>query len=143
MAAASPDAAAGADQGRQRLPRCARHRELGALTMARKSTTKEQSHIGLQRLQLIGCIAHGLAPEVRASSGLASALLALYGAKLEEAERDAERRGNSCSDDGGAAYRLQCCHVQDLRGLVAILVTLSATLVTANGRAARMAEMTR
>jgi hypothetical protein len=99
--------------------------------MARKSTTKEQSHIGLQRLQLIGCIAHGLAPEVRASSGLASALLALYGAKLEEAERDAERRGNSCSDDGGAAYRLQCCHVQDLRGLVAILVTLSATLVTA------------
>jgi uncharacterized protein YukE len=111
--------------------------------MAKKPTGQARSLIGTESLQLLAHIAHGMAPQVRASSGLATALHSLYAAKLEEAEADTERLGKRCGDDAGAAYTRQCHHTQELRGVVAILETLDDTLENAARRASRMEELTR
>ncbi len=111
--------------------------------MAKNTSTKAAPRIGAESLQIVARIAHELSPQVRAGSGIATALHALYAAKLEEAEADYERLGKSCSDDGGRAYGGQGGVVQDLRGLVAILATLDRTLAPATRRTDRIAELTR
>jgi hypothetical protein len=110
--------------------------------MAKGIATKATPALGVESQGLVAHIAHGLSPEVRASSGLATALHALYAAKLEDAEDETERLGKSCSEDVGAAYARQVYRTQELRGLVAILATLEKTLTTATGRADRIAELT-
>jgi len=111
--------------------------------MAKKPTAQARSLIGTESLQLLAHIAHGIGPQVRASSGLATALHSLYAAKLEEAEADTERLAKSCGDNGGRVYAHHCHRTQELRGLVAILDTLDETLGKAASRAARMEELTR
>ncbi len=110
--------------------------------MGKKLTTTAQPMIGAESLQILANIAHDLAPQVRASSGLATALRSIYTAKLEEAESQTDRLGKQPSDDG-VAYARQCYLTQELRGLVAILGTLDNTLEKAARRSGRMEELTR
>ncbi len=110
--------------------------------MAKKPSTKARLTIGAGSLQILANIAHDPAPQVRASSGLATALRSIYTAKLEEAEAQTERLGKQPSDDG-VAYARQCHHTQELRGLVVILNTLDNTLEKAARRFGRMEELTR
>jgi hypothetical protein len=110
--------------------------------MAKKSP-KARSTIGAESLQLVAHIAHDLAPQVRAAGGLSTALLALYSVKLEDAERRTEDLGKSSGDDACVAYARQTYETQQLRGLVAILSTLTDTLKKADHRADRAAELTR